>query len=569
VGDGSIHGWLHQARRSVGVLMIPAIGFEATNTYRAWRDLGCRFAGLGMPTLRLTLPGTGDAPEADERPDLIERWLDAILVAHDWMRGQPGMSEVIGCGLHVGALLAICAARRQPSAMRRMILLAPPLSGAVFLRQSRVRARVTQFPVSALRGDRVELPGLRLHPTAAQALGDLSLAGAVPGKAILLLGEPASPGPGSGLQASSGSSIEECAFPARNLVLGHHLNATWPEAEWSDIRLWLQRDTASPPQLLKSPMTVTGADVVVPGSTWTERHVTILSRRATRLAGCLAAPDSTASAPAAVVVLGTALNSHSGYARTGANLCRRLAAAGIPALRFDGEGVGESDGDALSSHAEMYSARQVVTTRDVIAWMGARGHERVVLVGICSGAFQAMRACLADSRVAGAVLVNQVLFGRWNGGGIAGWKWRRDFLTSHARQRMALLAPSGGDGTVGVDLPAPGGMRASFRRRVGRAVLWADGKAQSWIRRADLDLPMRQLRRLKRERKSIVMITTRSDTSWEAMQQHFGRAFERLIDSDLAELVMAEEFDHPFSVAAAQDALFEATMRCIEKVKSG
>jgi pimeloyl-ACP methyl ester carboxylesterase len=84
------------------------------------------------------------------------------------------------------------------------------------------------------------------------------------------------------------------------------------------------------------------------------------------------------------------------------NTARLLAAAGIPALRFDFAGRGESDGATAAAGIEtmIADARRAVGVPAAVA-----GHTGpVVLLGICSGCKVAVGAAVDEPAVAGLVL---------------------------------------------------------------------------------------------------------------------------------------------------------------------
>lgn len=82
-------------------------------------------------------------------------------------------------------------------------------------------------------------------------------------------------------------------------------------------------------------------------------------------------------------------------------LARELGAAGIPSLRFDYRGMGDSDGDARSFEgidADIAAAVDVLTRESSVT--------RVVLWGMCDGASAAMMYAAGDARVAAIVALN-------------------------------------------------------------------------------------------------------------------------------------------------------------------
>lgn len=95
---------------------------------------------------------------------------------------------------------------------------------------------------------------------------------------------------------------------------------------------------------------------------------------------------------------------HVGPHRLHVETARELAKIGAPCLRFDLAGVGDSEtrsGDADSTARSVEDVKLAMDqmTRDY-------GHQRFVLIGLCSGADDALATALKDDRVVGAVLLN-------------------------------------------------------------------------------------------------------------------------------------------------------------------
>ncbi len=125
-----------------------------------------------------------------------------------------------------------------------------------------------------------------------------------------------------------------------------------------------------------------------------------------RLVGVLTRPPRAAGDPSNVVVVIT----NSGIIhRVGANrvhvrLARSLAAAGVPCLRYDLPGIGDSERAASGGGVESDNLSATAAAIDALEKMGVG--TRIVMVGLCSGADHSFRAMRLDPRIVGAVLID-------------------------------------------------------------------------------------------------------------------------------------------------------------------
>lgn len=83
-------------------------------------------------------------------------------------------------------------------------------------------------------------------------------------------------------------------------------------------------------------------------------------------------------------------------------LARDLAAAGIPAMRFDYRGMGDSEGELRNFDSVDEDLRAAIDR----FFVEAPGMREVVLWGLCDGASAAAMYAPQDARVAGLVLLN-------------------------------------------------------------------------------------------------------------------------------------------------------------------
>jgi hypothetical protein len=132
-----------------------------------------------------------------------------------------------------------------------------------------------------------------------------------------------------------------------------------------------------------------------------ERHVWFGATKS--LSGILTEPDGPATGPA-VLLLNAGLLHRVGPHRLNVVLARRFAAAGLPSLRFDNSGLGESEPRRDELAIEKIAVAEGVEAMDFLSTTGVA--DRFVPMGICSGAENGQRLALADERVVGAVLID-------------------------------------------------------------------------------------------------------------------------------------------------------------------
>ncbi len=102
---------------------------------------------------------------------------------------------------------------------------------------------------------------------------------------------------------------------------------------------------------------------------------------------------------------------HIGSNRMWVEAARRWAGRGIPSLRMDFGGIGESDGKPLRDIAGLYEPELLDDIEAAMASARSRfGVRRFVVIGLCSGAFWAFHAAIRYPDVCGAILLNPRLF---------------------------------------------------------------------------------------------------------------------------------------------------------------
>ena len=136
---------------------------------------------------------------------------------------------------------------------------------------------------------------------------------------------------------------------------------------------------------------------------------TVLEQSWGQTIGILAEPTAPGDDDLCAVFLNAGAVRSAGPNRMWTETARRWAAAGVPSLRADLQGVGEADGDPPGTLqiADFYAPRFGAQVAELLDGLEGRGvGRRFVLVGLCSGGYWAFRTAVADPRVVAALQVN-------------------------------------------------------------------------------------------------------------------------------------------------------------------
>jgi dienelactone hydrolase len=147
--------------------------------------------------------------------------------------------------------------------------------------------------------------------------------------------------------------------------------------------------------------------------TTTMREQTLILGNENHLVATLTTPADHAGAPPRCVAILTnsGVIPRTGPHRMNVHLARRFAAMGIPSIRFDMSGLGDS---RRSSGSLPVMQQWVADTRSVMDEAQARfGCDRFFMIGFCSGAEVAHLVALEDRRMRAAVLWDLYAYPTW------------------------------------------------------------------------------------------------------------------------------------------------------------
>ena len=414
------------ATPSTAVLICPPWGWNDITSYRARRAWAQHLAEAGHPTLRIDLPGTGDSGGAPGDAGRLAAWVDAVTSATAWLRDASGVGRVAAIGMGLGGLVALKAIADGPG-IDELVVWSTPGSGRAFVRAERAFANL-QTSRYSLSGDPepsllpdgwLEVNGFVLSAETIGELEALALAGLSAGRlerALLLDndGIPVDAGLRRHLEAS-GAEVTSGSGRGWGAMTFHPERFQPPLDVFATVDAWL----AAAPVAPTSPVTASpppaapaiGRDeafIEVDGVRVREAPFTVAHETGT-LFGVLAEPVDGPRPPLAAIFLNAGAVRRIGPNRLWVEAARRAAADGLPTLRVDLEGIGDSDGDA-GRYRDVGEFYRDQLDEYIIAFLDAleaRGYgDRFVLAGLCAGGFWAFNGADRDDRAVAAIMVN-------------------------------------------------------------------------------------------------------------------------------------------------------------------
>jgi len=456
-GAGAILALLHEPpaehARAKAVLFCPPFGWEELCSYRRRRDWAQALANDGYATLRLDLPGTGDSAGSPFDDGSPLAWRDSICAAADWLRTTTGAHAVTGVGIGLGGLL-LCDAIGAGAGIDELVLWATPGRGASFVRELRAFGRleaagaITTGKIAHARQEEIAAiaGGFVLTRATMAALEGLD-ATAIdfptgrPRRVLMFerdgipVDEPLREhllGGGAEVVVRPGNGYSEMIAPPHE---GHP-----PHEVIEATRSWLGgdgtaaaagRDESGPNLAFVRSVCESDSLELAHGNAVVRESEMRIAQPFGQLFGVLAQPVDIPVAPVSAILLNAGAHRHIGQARMWVDAARRWAAAGVPTLRVDLEGIGDSDGDGarFTDSGELYDARLVEQARSVLDALDARGFgPRYIAAGLCSGAYWSFHMALRDPRTSAAVMINpQAIF------------WDRSLHTARMLRRSSKL----------------------------------------------------------------------------------------------------------------------------------
>jgi pimeloyl-ACP methyl ester carboxylesterase len=445
VDPDPVFGTFHDAaepRRATAVLILPPWGWDEITSYRARRAWARDLAGSGWPTLRIDLPGAGDSAGEPGDPDRVLAWRRAVGGAAAWLRARPGIERVAAIGLGLGGLAA-GAAVADGAPIDELVLWGAPDTGQAWLREQRAfaalqtshnepaagadggaangagaRATTNGSAAAAPGVDLLEIGGFALSASTVTDVRGLVLTELLPGRLdrALLLDRDGMPVSRKLVEALAGGGTEvtQAAGTGWSKTVFHPEQYFEPVAIFRTVASWLACGERRQPSAARSTTTVPVPperdvlEIRQANVSIRERPIRI-EEPFGELFGIQAEPADRAHGDLVAVFLNAGAIRRVGPNRLWVETARRWAARGVPSVRMDLEGLGDADGDPrrYADVGKFYTPAFGAQVASIVDDVVRRGlGTRVVLVGLCAGAYWAFHTAAEDDRIVESIILN-------------------------------------------------------------------------------------------------------------------------------------------------------------------
>lgn len=455
-----LFGWMHGApegsRSGFALIICNPFGFEEICAHRSLRHLASATAAIGIPTLRFDYAGSGNSRGDEFEPDRLEAWLRSIHAAIDQVKAASQLERVCLVGVRLGATLATLAATDRDDVIG-LVAIAPVVKGHDYVRELRILGQATATKSSmALAGDELlESAGFVMTRHTVQSLQavDLRTLLKLPARQVVIVERDDLPSRTDWPQSLTqlGATVQVENWPGFGAVMTNPQDAIVPEAMIEGIVSRLAHWQPDARRAARSPALDSTASIrletVQAGRTvaFGEKIVRI-DTGTSALFGIVTGPIGTGdrNEPVrgpVVVMLSSGSVHHIGPNRLWVSLARRWAARGITVLRLDLSGIGDSDPRRGRPENIVYSTEASGDIAAALAWARAREETSSChLLGLCSGAFHALKAAVAGQPMDSTLIINPLTYSWKDSGRVGDGLNDYEVLELSARYRRQVLS---------------------------------------------------------------------------------------------------------------------------------
>jgi len=559
-GEGvACFGWRHSAAEvaagdRVAVLCGP-VGHEYTRAHRTLRHLADRLARAGIPALRFDYHGVGNSPGTDLDPGRLEAWKASVRAAVAHAREWSGCERVILVGVRLGAALAALVAAED--GIDTLVLWSPVVKGRGYIRELQAIAMSAQPGACPVDGA-LESAGYIYTAETLDAIRAVDLLPVKPratAHALVVARDDIAADETLARHLSAlGVACDFETAPGWAGMMADHQFSIVPDAALDRIVAWLaSRPPKQTPNRGQTPFIREWKTWSVPGfDLGTVNETLCRFGPDERLFGILARGDPATDRPLVLMFNGGSVH-HVGPNRIYVMMARRLAELGIPSLRFDMEGIGDSvlQGQGRENHP--YRGNGIDDARAAMECLRSRfGYSRFIALGLCSGAHNAFhtRLALEDDAISELIMINPVTFYWSEGMSLEGATRAYDAMA----YKRSMKDPSRWLKLLRGDV--------NFRRLFGVAMSYprtAAKKGYDALRETlapDKGPPLaRDLRRLISMRCPVTFVIAEGDPGRDLLMSGAPRTASRALRSGQIRLEVIPGADHTFSHSGPRDDL--------------
>lgn len=580
-------GWYHAAAPvaddTPALVICPPHGYEELCSHRALRHLALAAAAAGIPCLRIDYHGTGDAAGSDLDADGVAAWERSVAAAVDELRARSGHRRVALFGLRLGAALATRVAAGRGD-VDDLVLWAPVVTGRAYLRELRAFARlhagaILDAGAAELPPGAFEVGGFVIGEDVQRGLESIDLAALqqAPAGRVLVV-------PRGGIDVEtplvarltglgSAAELRRIAGYAEAMLEPH--NAVAPAAVIEGAIAWLLDARAIPANAAATdagqPATSSACSVLdLPApaeatrldggarsaAAWIRERPLSFGTHAP-ISGVLTEPrleGSAAPRRTGIVLINGGAVHRVGPNRMHVTLARAWAALGYRVLRIDLTGLGDTPVRPGAEENRTYSAFSVPDVQAAMAELRAHGAEQCVIAGLCSGAHASFHTALLTPDVAGAIMINPIVF-YWDPSmalDVSAWRTARD---THQYKQSVRRWQSWSRllrGQVRLEVIA------RFVVARGAQIVRARAAALARLvrpRPANERDEARDLARIAAQGTDTLLVFSEGEPGLDQLLLHHGRAVERLRRKPGFRLQVLDRADHIFSTLEARRRL--------------
>jgi pimeloyl-ACP methyl ester carboxylesterase len=475
-------------------------------------------------------------------------------------------SRVSVVGFRLGATLASLALNEED--IENLILWAPVVNGRGYVREmtvidmmSEARPDGTEVPGT------VEAAGFRMSGETIADLSKLSLLQSRPLCQKILIARRDDAPPDQRLVdhfRGLGIMVEARALPGVAQMLLEPHKAQLPVDAIHEMTDWLHCQVAIEPTLPPIDALLVQNSIELSAYDTTIRETPWRISRSPDLFGIICEPANASNDLPTIVLLNAGAAYHIGPGRMNVEMSRQFAADGYRCVRLDLSGLGDSVPEDVSAENDSYPSTMF---RDIqIALEAVRGRcgcQRIVLMGLCSGAYASFQAAVqfADSTLVESVLINPLTY-FWRDGMSLETAPTEQLIREHYYLTSALqpgkwLKLLSGRSQIGIR----GAVRMVARRLLGkkrRKVHSARELPCQCPSHPQVDDLTDDLQRLAGSRRQVSMFFSTTDPGYSILTSKAGRQARQMLQSGQLQTHFTDNADHTFSRYTARRRLIQA-----------